>query len=60
VELVKKIARMPCTGGPCNGSNSRPQNPVKIIHIDIQGAGKAPAAKPAAKKTATQPKTTPK
>jgi peptidyl-prolyl cis-trans isomerase A (cyclophilin A) len=60
VELVKKIARMPCTGGPCNGNNSRPQNPVKIIHIDIQGAGKSPAAKPAAKKTATQPKTTPK
>jgi peptidyl-prolyl cis-trans isomerase A (cyclophilin A) len=57
VELVKKIARMPCTGGPCNGSNSRPQDPVKIVHIDIQGAGKSAPAKPAAKKTGTQPKT---
>jgi peptidyl-prolyl cis-trans isomerase A (cyclophilin A) len=58
VELVKKIARMPCTGGPCNSSNSRPQNPVKIVHIDIQSAG-APA-KPVAKKKTTQPKTAPK
>jgi peptidyl-prolyl cis-trans isomerase A (cyclophilin A) len=65
VELVKQIARMPCTGGPCNGSNSRPANPVKIVHIDIQGAGKSPAAasgkKKAAAKTGTQPKSsTPK
>src|SRR5882757_5976631 len=50
VELVKKIARMPCGGGACNGSNSRPQNPVKITHIEIQGAGGA-AAKPGAKKS---------
>jgi peptidylprolyl isomerase len=57
VELVKKIARMPCTGGPCSGTNSRPQNPVKITHIDIQGAGKGAPANPAAKKTGTQPKT---
>ena len=54
VELVKKIARMPCTGGPCNANNSRPANPVKITHIDIQGAGSS--AKPAAKKTPAQPK----
>ncbi|HMC30063.1 MAG TPA: peptidylprolyl isomerase [Candidatus Angelobacter sp.] len=61
VELVKKIARGPCAGGPCNGNNSRPQNPVKIIHVDIQGAAKAAPAKPAAKKTGTQPKaSTPK
>lgn len=58
VELVKKIARMPCTGGPCNGSNSRLQNPVKIIHIDIQSGGSS--AKPSARKTTAQPKTAPK
>jgi peptidyl-prolyl cis-trans isomerase A (cyclophilin A) len=58
VELVKKIARMPCAGGPCNSNNSRPANPVKITHIDIQGAG--PSARPAAKKTSAQPKTAPK
>jgi len=58
VELVKKIARMPCTGGPCNSNNSRLQNPVKIIHIEIQsGSG---SAKPAARKTPAQPKTAPK
>jgi peptidyl-prolyl cis-trans isomerase A (cyclophilin A) len=56
VELVKKIARMPCTGGACDGNNSRPQNPVKIKHIEILGAGST-AAKPAAKKaTAATPK----
>jgi hypothetical protein len=65
VELVKKIARMPCTAGPvCSESatvkNSRPVNPVKIIHIDIQGAGKGLATKPSARKTATQPKSAPK
>ena len=50
VELVKKIARMPCQGGAtCDGSNSRPQNPVVIQHIDISGM---PAAAPAAKKKA--------
>jgi peptidyl-prolyl cis-trans isomerase A (cyclophilin A) len=50
VELVKKIARMPCGGVTCTGNNSHPQNPVKITHIDIQGSGSA-GAKPAAKKT---------
>jgi peptidyl-prolyl cis-trans isomerase A (cyclophilin A) len=60
VELVKKIARMPCTGGPCNGSNSRPANPVKIVHIDIQGAGKSPAAASEKKKAAAKPGTQPK
>ncbi len=49
VELVKKIARMPCQGGAtCTGGNSRPLNPVKIIHIDIQGAGKQRAGKTSA------------
>lgn len=38
VELVKKIARMPCQAGPCTPSNSRPQNPVKITHVEIVGA----------------------
>lgn len=66
VELVKKIARMPCTGGPCNANNSHLQNPVKIIHIDILGAGKgapakSPAKKRAAEKTGTKTKSsTPK
>jgi peptidyl-prolyl cis-trans isomerase A (cyclophilin A) len=56
VELVKKIARMPCAGGPCNSNNSRLANPVKIIHIDIQGGGGSAAAK----KTTATPKTAPK
>jgi peptidyl-prolyl cis-trans isomerase A (cyclophilin A) len=62
VELVKKIARMPCGGGVCTGTNSRPQNPVKITHIDIKSAGspaeKAAPKKPAAK-TATPAATAP-
>ncbi|MGC2744666.1 MAG: peptidylprolyl isomerase, partial [Candidatus Angelobacter sp.] len=56
VELVKKIARMPCGGGmACNGSNSRPANPVKITHIEIVGAGAKPAAKKSTAKKATTP-----
>ncbi|HKD80297.1 MAG TPA: peptidylprolyl isomerase [Candidatus Angelobacter sp.] len=52
VELVKRIARMPCQGGPnCSGQNSHPLNPVKVTHIDILGAGKSAPAKPAAKKS---------
>lgn len=52
VELVKKIARMPCQGGQqCTNENSRPENPVKITHIDILNAPKSATAtkKPAAK-----------
>jgi cyclophilin family peptidyl-prolyl cis-trans isomerase len=49
VELVKKIARMPCMGGaPCDRNNSKPLNPVKIKHIEIQSGG---TAKPSPKKT---------
>jgi peptidyl-prolyl cis-trans isomerase A (cyclophilin A) len=65
VELVKKIARMPCQGGaPCNGQNFRLQDPVKITHVEIQNAGgraaaKPSAAKPASPKPAAQPKTSP-
>jgi peptidyl-prolyl cis-trans isomerase A (cyclophilin A) len=52
VELVKRIARMPCAGGAtCDGRNSRPLNPVKIVHIEIQ-SGSGAAAKPATKKPA--------
>lgn len=52
VELVKKIARMPCMGNVgCTGGNSRPMNPVKIKHIEIVGA--AGAAKAPAKKAGT-------
>jgi peptidyl-prolyl cis-trans isomerase A (cyclophilin A) len=67
VELVKKIARMPCTMGPCTSSNSRPAEPVKINHIDIRNAGtaakggaakKSGAAKAATKKA--KPSATPK
>jgi peptidyl-prolyl cis-trans isomerase A (cyclophilin A) len=51
VELVKKIARMPCGAGmACTANNSRPQNPVKITHIEIQGSGSA-GPKPAGKKS---------
>jgi cyclophilin family peptidyl-prolyl cis-trans isomerase len=58
VELVKKIALGPCQGGQvCNGNNSRPENPVRIEHIDILNAGKQTAAKPAAKKTTRKTKT---
>jgi peptidyl-prolyl cis-trans isomerase A (cyclophilin A) len=47
VEMVKKIARMPCTGGPtCGQSNSRPLTPVKIVHIEIQSGSGAAAKKP--------------
>jgi peptidyl-prolyl cis-trans isomerase A (cyclophilin A) len=66
VELVKKIARMPCTMGPCTSSNSRPADPVKISHIEIQnggaaskgGAGKKSGAKATPKKA--KPSATPK
>jgi peptidyl-prolyl cis-trans isomerase A (cyclophilin A) len=59
VELVKKIARMPCQGGQeCSNYNSRPESPVKITHIDILNAPKSAAAtkKPAAR-TAVHKKT---
>jgi len=47
VEMVKKIARMPCAAGPtCGQSNSHPLTPVKIVHIDIQSGSGAPAKKP--------------
>ena len=53
VELVKKIALMPCQPGvTCDGRNSRPQNPVKITHVDIlnmPATAKAPAKPPASK-----------
>jgi peptidyl-prolyl cis-trans isomerase A (cyclophilin A) len=33
---ANKIAQGPCSGGrQCDGSNSRPQEPVKIQHIEI-------------------------
>lgn len=61
VELVKKIARMPCQGGaPCTAQNSRPLNPMKITHVEILGAGKSTKAKPAAKKSTAPIKPTPK
>ena len=56
VELVKKIARMPCQGGVrCNGSNSRLETPVSISHIEIVAAGKPPAAESASPKPVARP-----
>ncbi len=47
VELARKIAQGPCQGGQvCSNYNSRPENPVKITHIEIIGAPGAKAAKP--------------
>lgn len=64
VELVKKIARMPCQGGQqCSNENSRPENPVKITHVDILNAPGSAAAtkKPAARAAAhKKPGATPK
>jgi hypothetical protein len=58
VELVKKIARMPCSGGvTCSNNNSRPLEPVKIKHVEI--AGQRPAAPSPAKKKSTTAKPAP-
>lgn len=55
LELVKKIARMPCQGGgTCSNYNSRPENPVKITHVDIQNAPGGKSSGPAAKSTKTK------
>jgi peptidyl-prolyl cis-trans isomerase A (cyclophilin A) len=36
--VINKIASMPCqAGAACSNYNSRPANPVKITHVDIQG-----------------------
>lgn len=49
VELAKKIAAMPCQGGQtCTAQNSRPQNPVKITHVEISSSG---GSKPSGRKT---------
>ena len=53
VELVKKIARMPCTMGACNPNNSKPADPVKIKHIEIRNAGGAAKKPGTAKKSGT-------
>lgn len=51
VELVKKIARMPCTRGPvCDQNNSRLQNPVKINHVEIVAGAEKPAGKSTSQK----------
>jgi peptidyl-prolyl cis-trans isomerase A (cyclophilin A) len=64
VELVKKISAGPCQGGAaCDGNNSKPQDPVKITHIEIlnaPGAPAKPAAKPSAAKPAGKPAASPK
>src|SRR5262249_5657871 len=62
VALVKKIAQGPCRGQVCDGSNSRPDNPVKITHIEILNAPSAtkPAGKPSAGKPAGKAAASPK
>lgn len=55
VELAKKIAQGPCHGQVCDGNNSRPDNPVKINHIEILNPpkpAKPPVKHPAKKKAA--------
>jgi peptidyl-prolyl cis-trans isomerase A (cyclophilin A) len=62
VELVKKIARMPCKAGPCDPQNSSPQNPVKITHVEIVGAagsGPKPSARKAPDAKTASPKASP-
>jgi peptidyl-prolyl cis-trans isomerase A (cyclophilin A) len=59
VELVKKIARMPCQAGACDPRNSRPQNPVKITHIEIVSAS-ATGLKPSARKAGAAKTASPK
>ncbi|HWX56702.1 MAG TPA: peptidylprolyl isomerase [Verrucomicrobiae bacterium] len=60
VALVKEIARKPCEGGTlCTGTNSRPQDPVKIKHIEILNAGKAAPGKPSGKSRAQKKNATP-
>jgi peptidyl-prolyl cis-trans isomerase A (cyclophilin A) len=62
VDLVKKVANMPCQGGQtCTGGNSRPQNPVKINHVEIvsAGAGAKPSAGKTGAKTPAKPKPSP-
>jgi len=49
VNLVKTIAQGPCNGVTCDGRNSRPDNPVKITHIEIQDAPKPNPQKPPSK-----------
>jgi cyclophilin family peptidyl-prolyl cis-trans isomerase len=48
VELVKKIARMP------RGMNDRPENPVVIKHIAIEGAGPTKSTKAIKKPASTK------
>lgn len=56
VALVKKVALGPCRGQVCSGRNSRPDNPVKITHIEILNPPKpaAPSKHPAKKKKSAQ------
>jgi peptidyl-prolyl cis-trans isomerase A (cyclophilin A) len=36
LKVANRIAMGPCAGGlPCSGNNSRPQEPVKVQHIEI-------------------------
>lgn len=58
VELAKKTAQGPCRGQVCSGTNSHPDSPVKITHIEILNAPKysKTAPKHPAKKKTSQSK----
>jgi peptidyl-prolyl cis-trans isomerase A (cyclophilin A) len=56
VALVKKIQQGPCGGGACSNSNSRPDNPVQIKHIEIKNAAGSGATAPKAHAAATSKK----
>jgi peptidyl-prolyl cis-trans isomerase A (cyclophilin A) len=64
VALATKIAQGPCRGQVCDGQNFRPDNPVKITHVEILNApgipAKPSAAKPATKGSAAKPAASPK
>ncbi len=49
IDLVKTIAQGPCKGVVCDGKNSRPDNPVKILHIEIQNGSKDGTSSPPAR-----------
>jgi peptidyl-prolyl cis-trans isomerase A (cyclophilin A) len=56
VALVKKIQQGPCRGGTCSNSNSKPDDPVQIKHIEIKNAAGADSTAPKTHSSATSKK----
>jgi peptidyl-prolyl cis-trans isomerase A (cyclophilin A) len=56
VALVKKIEQGPCGGGACANSNSKPDDPVQIKHIEIKNAPGADSTAPKKHPAATSKK----